>query len=361
MFKRIVEISLMIAVFLVAYGGMNYYLYHNLAQAIPVSFGTLLRVLFALLAGAYPVSQLLRSWRKLPLLSYVGSYWLGMLSISVAVLAVKDLLSLFLPFQNQVLAIGLIISLTLWAAFKAWRGPGSKTVNIKHNKLVRPFSIAHLSDLHLGAMTSVKWLNKVVSQVNSLEADIVVITGDMVDDTYGEMAKFIPAFKTLKTKYGIYAISGNHEYYQGIEHFTRFCQEAGIIAADGQFLAVAEGVNLVGLGGRITEIGPEAEEKIQELLNAAKPKDYNILLIHQPVGFEKTARLGVDLQLSGHTHQGQILPFNIFVYLFYRYVYGLHALGDSRIYISSGTGTWGPPLRLGSNSEIVRIEVGQNT
>ena len=358
MFKRIVEMSLLIAVFLAAYGGMNYYLYHNLAQAIPVSSGMLLQAIFALLASAYPVSQLFRSWRKLPLLSRFGSYWLGMLSISVAVLAVKDLLSLFLPFQSQVLAIGLIIFLTLWAAVKAWRGPGSKTVSIQHNKLVKPFSIVHLSDLHLGATTSVKWLKKVIAQVNCLKADIVVITGDMADDTYGEMAKFIPEFKNLKTKSGIYAVSGNHEYYQGVDHFTRFCQATEIIAADGQFLAVAEGINLLGLGGRITEIGPEAEEKIQELLNAANPGDYNILLIHQPVGFEKTAWLGIDLQLSGHTHQGQILPFNIFVYLVYRYAYGLHALGDSHIYISSGTGTWGPPLRLGSSSEIVRIEVG---
>lgn len=358
MVKRIAEISLFLIVFLAAYGGMNYYVYSNLVQAFPASPGlSLVQALFVLLACAYPASQFFKSRLKLPLLNLLGAMWLGVLSISMAVFAVKDLLSLFLPFRSQFLTIGIIIVLTLWGAVKAWRGPEIKDIRIKHKKLAKPFSIVHLSDLHLGPLTPQKWLEKVVAQVNSLEADIVVITGDMADDTYEEMAKFIPAFKSLKTKDGIYAVSGNHECYQGIEHFRQFCQAAGIIAADGQFLKVTEDVNLVGLGGKITRIDSHTEDNIRELLIPAKAGDYNILLIHHPVGFKKTVGLGIDLQLSGHTHRGQILPLNLLVHLVYPYAYGLHALGDSHIYTSSGTGTWGPPLRLGSSSEIVRIEV----
>jgi len=359
MVKRIAEISLFLIVFLAAYGGLNYYVYFNLVQAIPASPGIslLAQTLFILLACAYPVSQLFRSRLKLPLLACLGALWLGVLSISVAVFVVKDLLSLFLPIRSQAPAIGIIIVLTLWSAVKAWRGPEIKDISIKHKKLARPFSIVHLSDLHLGPQTSLKWLEKVIAQVNSLEADIVVVTGDLADDTYEGMAKFIPAFKSLKTKDGVYAVSGNHEHYQGIEHFRQFCRAAGIIVADGQFLKVTEGVNLAGMGGKITGIDSQTEDNIRGFLTAAKAGDYNILLIHHPVGFKKTAKLGIDLQLSGHTHQGQILPLNLLVHLVYRYAYGLHALGDSHIYISSGTGTWGPPLRLGSSSEIVRIEV----
>lgn len=359
MVKRIAEISLFIIVFLAAYGAMNYYVYYNLVQAIPASpgFSRLIQALIVLLACAYPVSQFIKSRLKLPLLTLLGAFWLGVLSISMAVFVLKDLLSLFLPFRNQFLAIGIIIILTLWSMVKAWRGPVIKDICIKHKKLARPFSIVHLSDLHLGPQTSLKWLEKVIAQVNSLDADIVVITGDLADDAYEEMAKFIPAFKDLKTKDGIYAVSGNHEHYQGIEHFRQFCQAAGIIVADGQFLKVTEGVNLAGMGGKITGIDSQTEDNIRGFLTAAKAGDYNILLIHHPVGLKKTAKLGIDLQLSGHTHQGQIVPLNLLVHLVYPYAYGLHALGDSHIYISSGTGTWGPPLRLGSSSEIVRIQV----
>jgi predicted MPP superfamily phosphohydrolase len=127
--------------------------------------------------------------------------------------------------------------------------------------------------------------------------------------------------------------------------------------ADGKFLKIADGVNLLGLGGKITRIDSGTETLIREQLARSGREDYNILLIHQPVGFRKTAALGIDLQLSGHTHRGQILPMNILIHLVYPYAYGLHALGDSHIYVSSGTGTWGPPLRIGSSSEIVKIKV----
>lgn len=359
MVKRILGFSLFLAVFLAVFGAMNYYVYFNLVNTISMSSGVLTAVqaAFVLLACAYPLSQFLKPRIRLPILTFLGAIWMGTLSISIAVFALKDLVALVTSFQFQELALAIAIAATLWAAGKAWQGPKLKRVSIRHRKLSRQLGIVHLSDLHLGTMTSSQWLEGVVEQVNRLEPDIIVITGDVIDDSYQNVQQFVPAFKGLKAKLGIYAVSGNHEYYQGIEHFREFCLAAGVTVADDRFLAVAQGVNILGLGGKSDRAGAGLVDKVQKLLTAASPDDYNILLIHHPVGFRTTAGLGIDLQLSGHTHRGQILPMNILVYLVYRHAYGLYNVGDSYIYTSSGTGTWGPPLRLGSSSEIVSIQV----
>lgn len=357
MVKRILGFSLFVAVFVAVYGAMNYYVYLNTAIIIPSAGILPVQVLIAALALAYPLSQFMRSWAGVHILSFFGAVWMGILSIAIVVFAARDLIALVSPFRAQGLALGLIFALTIWAAGKAWWGPKLKTVSIRHGKLANSFNIVHLSDMHLGKMTSSQWLERVVNQVNSLEADIIVVTGDLVDDTSAAVEKFTPVFRGLRAKYGVYAVSGNHEHYRGVDNFQEFCRSAGIMAADGKLLSVSAGVNIVGIGGRTTRAGAELENGIRSLLSSVSPEDYNILLIHHPVGFPKSSQLGIDLQLSGHTHRGQIPPFNLFVHFVYRYAYGLHSLGDSHIYTSSGTGTWGPPLRLGSNSEIVRIQV----
>lgn len=360
MSKRIVGLSIFLAVFLAVYGAMNYYVYLNLMWAFPVPRVFLLpmQILVFSLALAYPAGQFLKAKLHLPLLSYLGGVWMGILSIGIAVFVAKDIVYLFLPSVDfQAAAAVIVLGAAIWAAVKARRGPGVKRVGIQHNKLTQSLNIVHLSDLHLGAMTSSRWLDKVVAQVNSLNPDIVVITGDLIDDSYPVVSQHVPVMQRLKAKYGVYAVSGNHEYYQGIEHFREFCAAAHIAVADGECFAAAPGVNLAGLGGTLTTAGNGLEAKIRSLLTAANPGDYNILLIHHPVGFHKAAGLGVDLQLSGHTHRGQIMPFNLFVHMIYRHAYGLHTQGNSHIYTSSGTGTWGPPMRLGSSSEIVRIEL----
>lgn len=357
MVKRIAEISLFIVMFSAAYAAMNYYVYYHVAEVLfPLGNSPLWQVVFVLLALSYPLSQFFKSRYRRRLLVVAGSLWLGMVAISVAVFLLYDFLSLFLPLGHKVWTLVIILALTILGASKAWRGPVVKEVHLQQ-KRAAPFSIAHLSDLHLGPQTSLKWLEKVIAQVNSLDADIVVITGDLLDDIYDRAARFLPAMQNLRAKNGVYAVSGNHEHYQSIEHFLGFCREAGIVVADGHCLSIAPGVNLLGLGGKISRIDSRTEALIREQLARSGPEDYNILLIHQPVGFRKTAALGIDLQLSGHTHRGQILPMNILIHLVYPYAYGLHALGDSHIYVSSGTGTWGPPLRIGSSSEIVNIKV----
>ena len=361
MIKRIAGFSIVFIVALAAFGGMNYYVYLNIARGFQLTGGGLavLRVLFVFLTLSYPISQFMRRIRPLPLLYHLGALWMGILSISIAVFLVKDLGSMLLPQRENLeqLAMGVIFVLTIFSVGKAYSGPILKTVRIANSKLKTPLNIVHLSDLHLNVMTSPKWLERVIDQVNKLEADIIVITGDMVDDTFSNVGKLAPAMRRLDAKMGIYAVTGNHENYMGLDHFRKFCDSADIMVADNKLVAVTDNINMLGLDDKMVKAGGSIEETTRDLLASGNGDSYNIMLIHQPVGFQKAAKLGIDLQLSGHTHKGQVLPFNFFINFFYRYSYGLYTLGNSHIYTSSGTGTWGPPMRLGSNSEIVRIQV----
>lgn len=363
MLKRVAGLTLFLAVFLVVYGAMNYYIYVNLVQLLDPSPRGLfvLGIVIVLLALAYPLAQIFKArWRWVGWLLYVGALWMGFLSIALFTFGAKDLLSLFVGDLVTGVQVGAgiaVFSLFLLAVVKARQQPSLKTIGVPAGKLSRPLRIVHLSDIHLGVMTSGPWLKGVVAQVNAMDADLVVITGDLVEDSLAVVEEFVIFFRAIQAKYGVFAVSGNHEYYQGIEHFHRFCQAAGITVLDGSTVTIAPGINIMGLDGEVTTAGKGFDDRVRQLLAATVPGDYNILLIHHPVGFAKAAKLGIGLQLSGHTHRGQILPVNFLVPLVYRYSYGLHNCGDAYIYTSSGAGTWGPPLRLGSKSEIVQIDV----
>lgn len=345
--------GLFFLVFLTIFGGLHYYVWLNFSRILP-QFSLALAILLVLLASAYPVSQMSKvkfSWLRL-----VGSVWLGLLSLVVVSFALKDLLGLVWPIGAMELPAALAaLGLAGLAYLRARRGPVLRHLKINQG-ILEPLRIVHLSDLHLGSNTDPAWLKGIARKVNSLEPDLVAITGDLVDDSFPAVEGFAPIMAQFRAKHGVYAVSGNHEHYRGIDGYHRFCEAANISALDNKRVTLAGGITLVGIDDT-TAREKEAEQKLAELLADHQPGQYNILLIHQPVGFPQAATLGIHLQLSGHTHRGQFFPFNLLVPLFYRYHYGLYSLGSAHIYTSSGTGTWGPPLRLGSDSEIVLLEI----
>ncbi|MGI6366232.1 MAG: metallophosphoesterase [Bacillota bacterium] len=359
MLKRVAALILFLAIFFAFYGAANYYVFTSLVQALALPAWARLPMGAAvlILALAYPLAQSFRSRLRLGWLLYAGALWMGFLSIAVAVFAVGDLLYLLFFLELKTGAGIVAVLLFLLAFFLARRGPGLKQVRLRSEKLSQPLRIVHLSDLHLGALTSCRQLEGTLARVDGLEADLVVITGDLVEDSFAQVQEFVPLFRAIKVRYGVHAVSGNHEHYQGIEHFHDFCRAAGITVLDGKALQVAPGVNLLGLGGEVTRAGKGFSRRVRGLLSGTKSGDYNIFLLHHPVGFATASKLGVDLQLSGHTHRGQLLPFNLLVPLVYRHYYGIHRRDGAYIYTTSGAGTWGPPLRLGSSSEIVQIDL----
>lgn len=217
--------------------------------------------------------------------------------------------------------------------------------------------IAQISDVHIGPMIRSGFVQSIVDRVNALEADLVVITGDLVDGPAHELALHARPLADLRATHGVYFVTGNHEFYSGARTWIRELRGMGIevlenenrlIEKNGSRLLVA-GVHDISGPAFGVDSDPEAAARTSE------STDFRILLAHQPRSVYAAARAGFDLQLSGHTHGGQFFPGNLLVHFFQPFVRGLGRHENTMIYVNQGTGYWGPPLRLGAPSEITLL------
>jgi len=346
--------------FIALYWGMNYFVFWNLMQVIPQGLRGLTALIFWLMGSAFVVSQLIKRRVKLPRITYFSGAWMGFLGIGITIYSIALILKGLLPrfsYGLDIIAAILVGFCTLFSLLWVARGPRIKEVTIPHEKIKgEPLNLVMLSDVHLGIMTSKQWLERIVEQVNDLNPDLIVITGDLIDDAYELVADFAPIMAQLKGRLGVYAVAGNHEHYQGIDAFYRFLNAAKIQLLHNESKAIEQRLNIIGIDDLGVNRGKKGLGKHFDTIKGNCHRElFNLLLIHQPVGFRLTAKEGVDLQLSGHTHRGQVPPMNPLIYLFYPDSYGLKKYGQSYLYITSGTGTWGPPMRLFSDSEIVKI------
>jgi len=219
--------------------------------------------------------------------------------------------------------------------------------------------IVQLSDVHVGPTIRGEWLDKVVDVVNTLDADLVALTGDFVDGEVGVLSPELAALGRIEARHGSFFVTGNHEYYwdgpawcsaiAGIGP-TVLLNEHRCIEHGRARLLVA-GVTDLGAGGRVPA---HASDPAKAKANAPA-HDLSLLLAHQPRSVYAAAEAGYDLQLSGHTHAGQYFPMSVLIHLLQPYVSGLNRHGAMQIYVSRGTGYWGPPNRAGSPSEITRL------
>ena len=222
--------------------------------------------------------------------------------------------------------------------------------------------IAQISDLHVGPTIRDADMRGVVEVVNGLAADLVAVTGDLVDGSVDRLAPFVAPLAELRSRHGTFFVTGNHEYYSGAVPWLAHCAEVlgwrvlgnehTVVDHDGGRLIVA-GVHDIS-GHRIV---PEHTSDPAKALAGAPAADLRLLLAHQPKSVLETEGLGVDLQLSGHTHGGQYFPFTVLLRLALRFTTGLHRVGATWLYINAGTTYWGPPFRLGSAQEITLVEL----
>ncbi|MFO7565089.1 MAG: metallophosphoesterase [Enhygromyxa sp.] len=218
--------------------------------------------------------------------------------------------------------------------------------------------IVQLSDVHVGPTIRGAWLEQVIEVVNTLDADLVALTGDFVDGQVAELAPEVSALGRIRATHGAFFVTGNHEYYwdgpawcAAIESFgpTVLNNEHRCIEVGAARLLVA-GVPDMSAGGRVGHASdPQAARA------GAPEHDFSLLLAHQPRSVFAAAKAGFDLQLSGHTHAGQYFPMSVLIHLFQPYVSGLNRHEGMQIYVSRGTGYWGPPNRAGSPSEITLL------
>ncbi len=230
-------------------------------------------------------------------------------------------------------------------------------VNIKIKCLKQSYKIVQLSDVHIGGLIDKEFIQSIVQRVNKLKADIVVITGDLIDIDIDLAHDTLAELQNLQSTYGTYFVVGNHEYFHDIEVIIQRVTSLGIKVLENENIYIGEeakGFNLAGvydvMGYRTKAYVPDINAALSNL-----KKSPTILLAHQPRYIQEVVD-SVDLMLSGHTHGGQLYPFRFLVKLQQPYIDGLHQHNEElQIYVNKGTGFWGPPMRLGASSEITEI------
>lgn len=269
----------------------------------------------------------------------------------------------------EALTAAAVPALALVATFlgflNAHRTPRIRTVEIAHEGLpaaLEGFTIAQISDLHVGPTIRHRFVARVVATVNAFAPDVVAITGDLVDGTVPELAAQVAPLRGLAPRLGSYFVSGNHEYYAGVHAWLAEVRRLGIRVLQNEHVVIErDGATLVLAGVSDFTAGHfepgHASDPEAALRGAPGDAAMRILLAHQPRSAPAAARAGFDLRLSGHTHGGQFLPWNFFVRFQQPFTAGLHQLGRLWVYVSRGTGYRGPPKRFGAPSEITRIRL----
>jgi predicted MPP superfamily phosphohydrolase len=226
--------------------------------------------------------------------------------------------------------------------------------------------LVQLTDIHVGTTIGRGFIEDMVRRTNELEPDLVAITGDLVDGSVAELWDAVSPLAGLRARHGVFFVTGNHEYYSGAEAWMRELPKLGIRVLRNERVAIGAGdagFDLAGVDDHSASQhgGPSPEDALASAMSGRDPGRALILLAHQPRAFAGAVEHGVGLQLSGHTHGGQMWPFSLLVRLSQPFLAGLHREGHSQIYVSRGTGYWGPPMRLAAPAEITKVVLRRAT
>jgi hypothetical protein len=222
--------------------------------------------------------------------------------------------------------------------------------------------IVQVCDMHVGGLLGREFVERVVHTANGLAPDVIAIVGDVVDGTVERLRPALASLSDLRARHGVFFVTGNHEYYSrsGARTWMDEIDRMGIRVLRNERVAIGAGPDGFDLAGvpdhgasRFPDDGPS--EDMHAALAGRDPSRAVVLLAHQPIAIHEAARRDVDLQLSGHTHGGQIWPWGLLVRLQQPFIRGLHRVGNTQLYVSCGTGFWGPPMRLGAPAEITEI------
>jgi uncharacterized protein len=353
----------------------------RLLSALPIgSIGASVGTVLLIACVFIPLSVRSRSIRNQRLadrLSWVGLTAMGFFSTLVVLTVLRDLVllgtRLFLSSQqaqawitpSAQCALSLAAFITMAGLFIARRRPGIVEVRIPVSDLplaLHGFTIAQISDVHVGPTIKRGFVERIVRRVNDLKPDMIAITGDLVDGTVQQLSIHTAPLAGLAARHGAFFVTGNHEYYSGERAWTEEIRRLGLHVLKNEHVVLNhDGASLVLAG--VTDYTAHHFDPAQRsdpaaaLYGAPADAGAKILLAHQPSSATAAASAGYDVQISGHTHGGQFWPWNLFVHFFQPFTSGLHRLKNLWIYVSRGTGYWGPPNRFGVPSEITRIRL----
>jgi predicted MPP superfamily phosphohydrolase len=268
-------------------------------------------------------------------------------------------------FLARVTAGGALLATSGIVGYGTWRAFHPPTVNRVAIRLpglpkaLDGFTLVQLSDIHVGPVIQRRFMDAVVEQCNALKPDLMCITGDLVDGSVSELGHAVSALGNLRSRHGTYFVTGNHEYYSDDEAWTDALERLGIPVLRNRYVRIGEpgaSFDLVGVDDwGAARSGFDRRYDLAQAVAGRDPERPAVLLAHQPANWREAAKAGIGLQLSGHTHGGQFFPFNLAISAIWEHSAGHYEENGRHLYVSRGTGFWGPPVRVAAPPEIVHV------
>jgi hypothetical protein len=302
-----------------------------------------------------PFISVLPLLSRKPIAQTIGYGVMSLLVMLLIVVFFSDLLRIVMARRlpaRYTLGIAAVLALI---GFLQARRPRVVSIDIPSD--LDGYRIVQWSDVHIGPTIQRCFVESLVRRTNALDADAVVITGDLIDGHVEDLRDAIAPLQNLRARDGVFVVTGNHEYYWRASEWVKEFARLGMTFLKNEHRVVRDGLVIAGVtdpAGRYTHTS-----NLKAALDGAPRDAFRVLLAHRPQVANAASRNGVDLQLSGHTHGGQFFPFNLLIRWFQPVVAGLHRVGETLLYVSRGTGYWGPPSRLGVGGEITLITLGQ--
>ena len=374
--------TLFLLIYFSIYGGAHLYAFLKLKRGFALGLpANLILAIFMILMVAAPIVVRISERHGYEALArglaYIGFMWMGLLFIFISVSFFFDIYRLLhflarmltqrpiedftLSLRNFcTLAILFSFAVVIYGYFEALH-IRTEHVTVKTKKMpekIGRFRVVQISDIHLGLIVGKFRLKRILQKVKDARPDILVSTGDLVDGQMDDLEVLTEMFQNIPTRHGKFAITGNHEFYAGLDRALAFTEKAGFTVLRGEGLTVCNLLNVAGVDDPARKrYGTDRAASEKALLEKMPREKFTLFLKHQPVISSES--LGkFDLQLSGHTHKGQIFPFNLVTKIFYRMHTGLAKVnGNALLYVSRGSGTWGPPVRFLSPPEVTVIDI----
>ncbi len=367
--------KIFLLIFLVIYGGMHVLVFwgvHPLLKGHPA----LPTLTWIWMVGMIATPLLVRFSERSGLesfargLAWVGYSWMGVIFLAFSLFALIGIWELLFRLISRLLpqlpnpslygavtaavVLFFVIAASFYGLYEATnlKIEQVRIVSAKLPPETPPIRIAQISDMHLGLIHRDEALAPVISQLQELQLDLLVATGDIVDAQINHLDELVDLWQRIDPPLGMYAVTGNHEYYAGLDQSLDFLHRSGFQVLRNRSINVGEWLKVVGVDDPARGGAPDENKALGEPTNR-----FTVLLKHRP-DFVEASTGRFDLQLSGHAHGGQIFPFNLLTAIKYPLLDGLYTLADNQyLYTSRGTGTWGPPMRIFSQPEITLIEI----
>jgi len=383
------RLVIFLSVFFIIFSLISYYLFIRGWQSIAVVNVAWVKTLYISVFVVFSFSYLIARMfgKQMPLavgdtLALIGGFWFAAMLYFILLSLFFDLsrfignsFNLFpqalinnLPWVKLIallLAVSVTTALLIYGYINTMN-PRISEVEIKINKKAEGMEKLHVvfaSDIHLGHVVGRKSINKIITKINELKPDLVLFPGDVVDEELYPVTqkKLGEAFKKLRPIYGVYAVTGNHEYIGGVKAAVDYLSQFGITFLRDEAVNINDKFIVAGREDiSLNSFTTEKRKSLSEILANVDAKLPVILMDHQPISLSEAVENDVDLQVSGHTHNGQMWPLNYITEKVFKLSWGYLQIENSHFYVSSGAGTWGPRVRIGNHPEIVSLKLNFN-